>query len=676
MTSYIATIRAADLSWASSQITTANNLLAACKPELRDWEHRHLSHVFSKGHTDLPVDKLGYIAPGFFPDGKHAVTSDGSVFRIWKVDTQEILKEIPANIVQSQFYSTAISRDGHYFASTITDNAVCVWNPNTGDLIHTLRGHTEQVRSVTFSSDSMRLITAGDDDRVRIWDISTGNELEAVRVHFSPSSAVLSPSKTSIWTIVSGYSGISCIDISTAKPTPLPTQSQAIGQIQLSPQNDTIAIPTLGASIAVFDERSRTPKLYTRGYDGLLSSVVYSPDGKAILGAAHDRNIYEWDLASGQQTSVYRGHSNSVEGLAISPDGHRVLSSETHYANKAPRLIMWERRKDDKLFQSTDFSTLVVPKLVTGGFHRTVDIDPQGEKLLSQTFGHKEREAMVDLLYTIDIKDNSIQALDRRSGELGDISKLVFSSDGAMIAGCSGKSNEIVAWNAKTGELIKTFTGLDGKALALTFSSDGKMLASVGGDLAIRIWSTKTGSMTRAFRVLDEKHLELPEHRRARIWSIKFCPSGKQIASVGSDGHLRAWDVSSGKPVFASEADVGRGVTNTVYTMSYTKDGNFIVTGGTDRKVKIWRASNGEFVREMIGHERPVTCLAINDTGTRIVSCDRHTTRIWDFESGKEVYQLRQGELHPVDRVVWVAGGRTIAGFDDNHGECQLWEAH
>src|SRR5207249_3604363 len=61
------------------------------------------------------------------------------------------------------------------------------WDAVTGQLLHTLRGHTDPVTSATFSPDGTRILTASDDRTVRVWDARTGATLDILR---DPESAV------------------------------------------------------------------------------------------------------------------------------------------------------------------------------------------------------------------------------------------------------------------------------------------------------------------------------------------------------------------------------------------------------------------------------------------------------------------------------------------------------
>jgi len=70
--------------------------------------------------------------------------------------------------------------------------------------------------------------------------------------------------------------------------------------------------------------------------------------------------------------------------------------------------------------------------------------------------------------------------------------------------------------------------------LCITFSPDGKLLASGGADGVVRVWDVETGA-SRATMA--------PRRRDAMVFALAFAPDGKTLAAA-CGAEVRQWDVS------------------------------------------------------------------------------------------------------------------------------------
>ena len=138
----------------------------------------------------------------FSPDGQHLATAsnDGTV-RVWAWDPAHLGREQQPELtldvhVDGYGNRVAFSPDSKRLATGGDGYAVDIWDAKTGELQHTLSGHTGDVFAVAFSPDDRWLASAGEDTTVRIWDTASWKLRRTLRGHtglvmslaFSPDS--------------------------------------------------------------------------------------------------------------------------------------------------------------------------------------------------------------------------------------------------------------------------------------------------------------------------------------------------------------------------------------------------------------------------------------------------------------------------------------------------------
>src|SRR5262245_58881106 len=73
---------------------------------------------------------------------------------------------------------------------------------------------------------------------------------------------------------------------------------------------------------------------------------------------------------------------------------------------------------------------------------------------------------------------------------------------------------------------------------------------------------------------------------RAEVSAVLFRPDGRTALSTGFDGHLRAWDATTGQELSRVEAHKGGAC-----GAALSPDGKYLATAGADRLVRLWDAA-------------------------------------------------------------------------------------
>ncbi len=245
-----------------------------------------------------------------------------------------------------------------------------------------------------------------------------------------------------------------------------------------------------------------------------------------------------------------------------------------------------------------------------------------------------------------------------------------FSLDGKTIASAS-RDKTIKLWNIE-GKLLHTLTGHNGPVNSVSFSPDGKTIVSTSWDKTIKLWNiegkllhTLTGHNDAVDSVSFESKLlhTLFGHNDA-VDSVSSSPDGKTIASTSWKGTIKLWNIE-GKLLHTLF-----GHNDAVDSVSFSPDGKTIASASRDKTIKLWNIE-GKFLHTLSGHKAAVNSVSFSPNGKTIVSVSRDKTiKLWNIE-GKLLHTL-SGHEAAVDSVNFSPDGKTVASASRD-GTIKLW---
>ncbi|KIK71627.1 hypothetical protein GYMLUDRAFT_119968, partial [Collybiopsis luxurians FD-317 M1] len=120
------------------------------------------------------------------------------------------------------------------------------------------------------------------------------------------------------------------------------------------------------------DHRVNWPHLQAilQKHTGSVESVAFSPDGKRIVSGSRDNSVQIWDGETGEPLGQpLKGHTDDVNSVAFSPDGKRIVSGSFDML-----VQIWDAETQEPIGQPLEGHT---------GSVRSVAFSPDGKRIVS-----------------------------------------------------------------------------------------------------------------------------------------------------------------------------------------------------------------------------------------------------------------------------------------------------
>lgn len=192
---------------------------------------------------------------------------------------------------------------------------------------------------------------------------------------------------------------------------------------------------------------------------------------------------------------------------------------------------------------------------------------------------------------------------------------------------------------------VETMPGHTDAVIHVSYSPDGKRLASGGGDMSVRFWNVTT-SMPM-FTCQGHQH-----HVLCTAWS----PNGQHFVSADRSGEIRVWDPANG----SQRGSPMRGHRKWVTSISFEPlhmDVNSVrfATSSKDNTVKVWNILTGLCETTICGHTDSVECVKWGGAGL-IYTCSRdRTIKVWAVDgngrSQQKLVRTLSGHAHRINSL-------------------------
>ena len=536
----------------------------------------------------------------------------------------------------------AFSPDGKYLASASRDHTIRLWDPATGALRSTLEGHRDRVTAVAFSRDG-HLASASWDKTVRLWEPVTGvarciQDLDVdpqdlpytdrVSLLFLPNGDLALESQergVQIWS--RGKDSLSKLVLPDFLENWLLRGSSPQGQM-------AYVIRELDSNVfevLLYDPSTGTAQSLKTDSPAEYCATAFTSNNELALGFLNG-TIELHDLASGSHRK-FEGHSEGVRALSFSPDGKSLVSGLTdgtiHLwdpSTQAQSLIGTCSSKVESVLFSPDGKQIAssceysdtVQLWNPSPTNLREDNSPFVDELLLSPSGnqiaarHREPDST-----TIGLYDTVRGALEfTLAGPSGEVNKITFSPDGKKLASASDDGT-IQLWDPRIGTRTQVLSTDLGVLRTLVFSSDGTQLALGNERGKVRIWNPETGFLRH--------ELEGPS---MIVTAITFSLTGEKIAAVFWEGTAIIWDTMTGKTLYKLE-----GLGEFSRAIAFSHNGRYLACQPQDRTITICNMETGE--KTPVRGPTGVALAFSSDSKSLASASDEGAVKLWDVGTAR-----------------------------------------
>ena len=348
--------------------------------------------------------------------------------------------------------------------------------------------------------------------------------------------------------------------------------------------------------------------------------AIISPNFKFLV-TPFNYKIYIWDLHKGKLLNEVKPRWRT-SNIAFSPDSQTITFGELDGCLSFYNLIT--ERYETKTVAEQDINHIT--------------FSPSGDLVALFSQQDTIKIEICDVESTKRVRSIEIRTeIEEVIAEFD----IVYTPDNQYIIYANGRTQKVYIYDIESGEqfqVLENYTDNPDEIagglcdnIAISFSEDGTLFAIGNCDKKIKLWNFNTKEY------LDTITVSKSSKTNFYIKNISFDPNNNSLASVDSDNQITIWNIKNQKKVLTKQ-----------YRKNFSRlilsPNNQIFASidceGIFEEISLWDFSYGQQLKK-IPTNQYITNIAFNSKATKLItSCSDDSIKIWDIESGREIFTL------------------------------------